>query len=165
MVVGEESIVEMKPKECCGESENDDQERSIEEGLFELQHIPLPGFKVGETTKRRTAASHCAICLESYRPDDSIVWSANAACVHIFHEQCMLSWIMKRFKPDCPVCRQTFVNMTIGGDSSPLAEGTSNASNVDLVEHLDGAGGENDSNIDAGDTVEEEPASNEEDED
>ena len=169
MVVGEESIVETKPRECCGESENDDQERSIEEGLFELQHIPLPGFKVGETTKRRTAASHCAICLESYRPDDSIVWSANAACVHIFHEQCMLSWIMKRFKPDCPVCRQTFVNMTIGEDSSPpLVGGPSNSSNVDLVEHNveeEGAGDENDSNLDAGDTVEEESASNEEEED
>lgn len=169
MIVGEESIVEMKSNECCSESENDEQERSIEEGLFELQHIPLPGFKVGETTKRRTAASHCAICLESYRPDDSIVWSANAACVHIFHEQCMLSWIMKRFKPDCPVCRQTFVNMTIGEESSPpLVGGASNSSNVDLVEHNveeEGVGDENDSNIDAGDTVEEESASNEEEED
>ena len=169
MIVGEESIVEMKSKECCGESENDEQGRSIEEGLFELQHIPVPGFKVGETTKRRTAASHCAICLESYRPDDSIVWSANAACVHIFHEQCMLSWIMKRFKPDCPVCRQNFVNLTIGEDSSlPLVGGTSNSSNGDLVEHNveeEGAGDENDSNIDAGDTVEEESASNEEEED
>lgn len=166
MIVGEESIVETKPKECCGESENDDQERSIEEGLFELQHIPLPGFKVGETTKRRTAASHCAICLESYRPDDSIVWSANAACIHIFHEQCMLSWIMKRFKPDCPVCRQTFVNMIIDEDSSSLWVGTSNSSNV--VEHnveQEGGSDENDSNADDVDAVEEAPETNQQEED
>lgn len=156
MIVGEESIVEKKREDFGSDcSESDDRERSGEEDSFELQHIPLPGFKVGETTKRRTAASHCAICLESYRPDDSIVWSANAACVHIFHEQCMLSWIMKRFKPDCPVCRQTFVNMTIGEDS---------ASNV--VEHNVEREGESDDDIDAndddGDAIEEASEPNEE---
>ena len=146
MIVGEESIVEKKREDFGSDcSESDDQERSGEEDSFELQHIPLPGFKVGETTKRRTAASHCAICLESYRPDDSIVWSANAACVHIFHEQCMLSWIMKRFKPDCPVCRQTFVNMTIGEDS---------ASNVEHNVEREGDD-DIDANDDDGDAIEE----------
>ena len=62
---------------------------------------------------------------------------------------------MKRFKPDCPVCRQTFVNMTIGEDS---------ASNV--VEHNVEREGESDDDIDAndddGDAIEEASEPNEE---
>lgn len=81
------------------------------EDIFELQNIPVPGSRQGEKEKRQVASS-CAICLEQYRPKDSIVWSANADCVHVFHEQCILLWLMKRFKPACPVCRQNFTKLT-----------------------------------------------------
>lgn len=81
-----------------------------EDEIFELQHIPLPGARQGGKEERRVPSS-CAICLEPYRPNDSIVWSTNANCVHVFHEQCVSLWLMKRFKPACPVCRQQFISL------------------------------------------------------
>ena len=66
--------------------------------------------------------------------DDVIVWSANVNCSHVFHEKCMQNWIMKRFKPDCPMCRQPFVNMSMNKDTSSSA-GETESSIVDLDEH------------------------------
>ena len=139
MIVGKETIVQKETKEkcCSGSSDSDcDSDDWVEskEDSFELHHIPLPGFKIGETSRRRTASSHCAICLESYRVDDVIVWSANVNCSHVFHEKCMQNWIMKRFKPDCPMCRQTFVNMSMNKDTSSSA-GETEPSIADLDEH------------------------------
>ena len=138
MIVGKETIVQKETKEkCCTGSDSDcDSDGWVEskEDSFELHHIPLPGFKIGETSRRRTASAHCAICLESYRVDDVIVWSANVNCSHVFHEKCMQNWIMKRFKPDCPMCRQTFVNMTMDKDTSS-STGETESLNVDLDEH------------------------------
>lgn len=57
----------------------------------------------------RTVTSSCAICLSCYQSGERIVWSSNEACAHIFHHDCMITWINKRRSIDCPCCRQPFV--------------------------------------------------------
>jgi hypothetical protein len=55
----------------------------------------------------------CAICLESYKPDETVVWSSNIDCSHAFHQDCILDYAvnLKKVKDNvpCPCCRQDFM--------------------------------------------------------
>lgn len=50
----------------------------------------------------------CLICLENYLVGDQIVWSSNPNCIHVFHEECILTWLSKMGEGFCPLCRQNF---------------------------------------------------------
>ena len=55
--------------------------------------------------------SICAVCLETYKLNDSIVSSSD--CPHFFHKHCLVSYMKKckieeGFSP-CPNCRQPFL--------------------------------------------------------
>jgi hypothetical protein len=43
--------------------------------------------------EKRTASKFCAICLASYEPYDKISWSSNEGCRHVFHNECILTWL------------------------------------------------------------------------
>jgi Ring finger domain len=65
----------------------------------------------------------CPICFEGFEVNESITWSTNLQCQHIFHTNCIKEWLentglnQKKFKSDvkkpynwsCPLCRQSFV--------------------------------------------------------
>jgi hypothetical protein len=48
----------------------------------------------------------CAICLNQYTTGDDVIFSSNPNCQHVFHGECILSWLAKRRQ--CPCCRQVF---------------------------------------------------------
>mmetsp|Transcript_34873 Transcript_34873/g.75576 ORF Transcript_34873/g.75576 Transcript_34873/m.75576 type:complete len:280 (+) Transcript_34873:523-1362(+) len=56
----------------------------------------------------RRTEGHCAICIAEYSPGDKVVWSPNDECRHVFHEDCILSWLGND-KKDCPCCRMPFI--------------------------------------------------------
>lgn len=56
----------------------------------------------------RRTEGHCAICIAEYLPGDKVVWSPNDECRHVFHDECILSWLSKDRK-DCPCCRMPFI--------------------------------------------------------
>lgn len=93
---------------------SDPTEEVDEDTLF--VEVPAPGFQfasasllVGQMTSR-LVPNVCSICLCNYYPGNKIVWSSNEACEHVFHESCILQWIMKqREGPLCPCCRRDFV--------------------------------------------------------
>ena len=58
--------------------------------------------------KNRQVPAQCCICLEKYQIGDSIVWSSNPKCPHVYHEECMHSWLSKMGEGHCPTCRQLF---------------------------------------------------------
>ena len=121
--------------------------------------IPLPGHDVtGEVcvevkeeeqstsaTKQpiqesRVAPIFCAVCLAKYEPSERVCWASNSECSHVFHEQCILQWLVSlgrrktmgqqfdknsseeelmKYQPECPCCRQYFVDvklMAVSGD-------------------------------------------------
>jgi hypothetical protein len=49
----------------------------------------------------------CDICLGEYEEDDLVCWSANPACMHVFHQECILDWLER--KPNCPNCRRGYL--------------------------------------------------------
>jgi hypothetical protein len=49
----------------------------------------------------------CAICLGNYKRHQKVCESSNPACTHIFHEECMVSWLMKHHT--CPICGQIYI--------------------------------------------------------
>ena len=56
----------------------------------------------------------CAICLDSFHVDDVIVWSSNIQCQHVFHEFCVIDYLVKVKKnkgQPCPTCRQNFIDL------------------------------------------------------
>jgi len=89
-----------------------------EEGT-KLVMLPKPGYRLADlmstdeddkTTHRRTVENMCTICLTRYIPGDSVVWSINRRCNHVFHETCITSWLARKRKhPQCPCCRQPFL--------------------------------------------------------
>jgi hypothetical protein len=50
----------------------------------------------------------CSICLEGFVVGDAAAHASNKNCPHVFHEKCILSWLVARQDPLCPCCRQQF---------------------------------------------------------
>lgn len=84
-----------------------------------------------EKGKRRNCSIFCAICLAEYEAGERVAWSSNPECTHLFHEDCVVQWLvslgrtkskMQRFgedpteaqllnyKLECPCCRQEFIS-------------------------------------------------------
>ena len=52
----------------------------------------------------KTAVTQCMICLSEYKDNDEIC-IAKCHKLHIFHQQCITSWLL--YNPTCPVCRSS----------------------------------------------------------
>lgn len=51
----------------------------------------------------------CAICLHSYQEGDVVCRSPDPECIHVFHEACIVTWLVSRQeRHDCPCCRRSF---------------------------------------------------------
>jgi hypothetical protein len=54
----------------------------------------------------------CAICLDSYQPDQVVAWSSG--CTHAFHQDCIAYYLAKTMiggESPCPSCRQKFCEL------------------------------------------------------
>eukprot|EP00586_Coscinodiscus_wailesii_P012329 CAMPEP_0172506604 /NCGR_PEP_ID=MMETSP1066-20121228/196517_1 /TAXON_ID=671091 /ORGANISM="Coscinodiscus wailesii, Strain CCMP2513" /LENGTH=265 /DNA_ID=CAMNT_0013283695 /DNA_START=280 /DNA_END=1077 /DNA_ORIENTATION=+ len=59
----------------------------------------------------RYIPANCAVCLDDYEVGDTVVRSTNSDCYHVYHNDCILTWLSKG-KKRCPCCRQSFVKKT-----------------------------------------------------
>ena len=51
----------------------------------------------------------CAICLNVYQEGDTICWSRNSECDHVFHHECIEEWLLQH--DDCPCCRSVYLEL------------------------------------------------------
>ena len=79
-------------------------EIDIESGSFEENAL-----KICTKEGRTISSSECAICLDSYKVNDSIVWSKNTSCPHVFHSVCIEPWLCEKRNKCCPTCRQNYI--------------------------------------------------------
>lgn len=49
----------------------------------------------------------CDICLLEYEAGDEVAWSPNEECVHAFHRECIVDWLIRN--PKCPLCRGDYL--------------------------------------------------------
>jgi hypothetical protein len=60
--------------------------------------IPMAGDEYhvdhGNGEVYREVPNGCAICLCAFDEKDSITWSSNASCNHVFHRDCILDWFV-----------------------------------------------------------------------
>lgn len=54
-----------------------------------------------ELTERRTRPKLCSVCLADFESGE---FSRELPCKHVFHQQCIDSWLQRRWA--CPLCRQ-----------------------------------------------------------
>jgi hypothetical protein len=69
------------------------------------------------TEQSATVPNCCIICLESYKPGDTVVWASNEECQHAFHRKCVVKYLVKIQKKvgatPCPCCRQRFTDLEV----------------------------------------------------
>merc|ERR1719296_278248 len=59
-----------------------------------------------ESGNDKLEPGECAICLSPYKVDDIVLWSQNDDCRHVFHCDCILTWLLKKESAECPCCRR-----------------------------------------------------------
>lgn len=52
----------------------------------------------------------CAICMDSYHEGQTVVWSYNSECHHVFHRHCFVDYLLNHHGDEtpCPICRRDF---------------------------------------------------------
>jgi len=96
-----------------------------------------------ESNNERVVPIFCAVCLMEYEVSERVCWSSNKECTHVFHEDCILQWLVssgrtkskRRWFPDnlserrlmcyqleCPCCRQEFVSKETRSDNAEDSE-------------------------------------------
>lgn len=119
------------------ESSDDDVLAQIEGESNSYVLVPIHGQPFAPEGKTRLVPNGCAICLCEFEADDRVSWSATSGDPHVFHEDCMMRYLLSvgakagsrrrqslldaeavedpvkaavDFPMLCPCCRQTFVN-------------------------------------------------------
>lgn len=63
---------------------------------------------------------NCVICFEDIEAGETVVWSEDKACLHVYHKECMVAYLahkkrsVKEIEMDenpCPTCRRKFVTV------------------------------------------------------
>ena len=73
--------------------------------LEEVMEVVEDYFGISDSRERGTT---CDICLLDYAVDEEVAWSPNPDCVHSFHKECILDWLIR--KPSCPSCRNNYLD-------------------------------------------------------
>jgi hypothetical protein len=71
---------------------------------------PSPDLLMSFWRKQNVDKAECSICLEIYRPGDTICVSKAAECDHVFHQACVSEWLSKH--DHCPLCRIDIMSET-----------------------------------------------------
>ena len=80
--------------------------------------------------KKLLSKSECAICLENFELGQRVSCSQTMACEHIYHEQCLSTWLMKN--DYCPCCRVTLIDSKTILESDPADENVKESSEDSL---------------------------------
>lgn len=72
--------------------------------------------------------NQCVICFNQFIVGDMVGWSEH--CTHIFHEDCIHSWLMKHL--ECPICRRNFLNLPDRDDEKNSTHADTGESDIEM---------------------------------
>lgn len=131
--------VAIQSPQILSEDDNPSRETTTRQGLIrnilfntsqdDTQHrtVEMCPTTVGNTSTIGKAQRRleCSICLEHFEPEDEVAWakdggdpgepgstsvsSIEAGCDHIYHRECLVSWLVAGHD-DCPLCRRKIVH-------------------------------------------------------
>ena len=56
----------------------------------------------------------CSICFLKFNKEEVVCQSNDSACQHIYHKECMESWLLKH--DQCPICRRPYLALPVDED-------------------------------------------------
>eukprot|EP00980_Cylindrotheca_fusiformis_P008280 scaffold1736_cov127-Cylindrotheca_fusiformis.AAC.94 len=86
-----------------------------------LQHL-----SVDETRK-------CAICTKEYEMNEQICWSTDPLCLHVFHRECLSTWIADGHA-HCPLCKAKKDGVSVASILSPGKVATASVVSYDRAQ-------------------------------
>jgi hypothetical protein len=108
-------------RECCNDDHSSTLRRSVDtynECIDNSQGnsaTPAHVYDMPEESEMYTSMADerklhcfmtCAVCLSDYVEGDTVCWSKNSSCRHVFHQHCLLPWLVSH--DTCPSCRWNF---------------------------------------------------------
>merc|ERR1712176_1210471 len=88
----------------------------------------------------------CPICLDNFDVGDIVMFSRHnlCSCAHVFHEECLMQWLLEQRENECPTCRARFIaepdtdstttsSSSVTGDSDENITADSDEANEMLV--------------------------------
>ena len=74
----------------------------------------------------------CPICLDNFEVGDIVMFSRHnlCSCAHVFHEDCLMQWLLEQRENECPTCRARLI-----ADPDTDATTTSSSSITDSDEN------------------------------
>ncbi|KAK7319480.1 hypothetical protein RJT34_04201 [Clitoria ternatea] len=84
----------------------EDEDEVIEQSLQEVRMIPASNEAVNLLRTfnfNGQKDEHCTICMEEFDSDNQVAEVSMMPCDHIFHQQCIMSWL--QISHMCPLCR------------------------------------------------------------
>jgi len=82
---------------------------------YNLEMKPAYGGTDGSQTQQENNTTlECSICLEELEPGEKLSWSRSLKCEHVFHEECLMSWLMAH--DECPYCRTEMIGENINSE-------------------------------------------------
>ena len=100
---------ERKRKDSDDATESSEEEEETSESAAATQTPP---------SKQFVTSGLCAICLDPYQQGETIVWSQDRECPHVYHKECFLDYLSNKKNTDlkdnpCPTCRRNFCSVCL----------------------------------------------------
>ena len=106
---------ERKPLLSPDSEDSEDAVGSVEE----INEMPQISSNISAATAVNTSCYDgfdddedvCPICLDNFEVGDIVMWSRHnhGSCSHVFHEDCLLQWLLEQRENECPTCRACFI--------------------------------------------------------
>lgn len=109
---------ERKPLLSQDSEDSDENFENIEETKENSQCLSATAVTAPATTAGITTFDGfdddddvCPICLDNFEVGDTVMFSRNnlSSCAHVFHEECLLQWLLEQRENECPTCRACFI--------------------------------------------------------
>ena len=79
-----------------------------------------------ELEEEEEELSECVVCLETFEIGDKVAWSkGHTGCKHVWHVECISSWLRQLKHEECPSCRASLLPELQRSDLKSAEEGRS----------------------------------------